>query len=148
MSHSSSKSSDNDLADEIPKRPEFTLIDDRDGREKHTHFSTGFQERVETIFVNNSTKRQMHQGKNSLRFISFLGVIFGAFICIGALFWAIFSTLFAAIELLQNKTQNQSMLKSWKFVITMAVITIGCTLGIFYPPLGLGFIAFYYSFHS
>lgn len=132
-------SQNSDHADEVQfKRPEFVLIDDRQGKGQYTHFGSDDNEQAER-------KKSASKEPISLRFICLLGFIFCLIFGLGMLLWSIVMTTLATLSLFQNKKFNQGMKSFWKIFANTAIAGFGFTLGLINPTLGLGLVALYFS---
>jgi Fe2+ transport system protein B len=125
------------------KRPEFILIDGRDGKNKYTYFDTSQQS--QGSFRTEKEAKQFSKGAISLRFICMLGFVFCLVFGLGMLLWSIVMTLFATLSLFQNQNLNQSMRSFWKIFVNTVIAGFGFTLGMMSPTLGLGLLALYFS---
>lgn len=81
----------------------------------------------------------------SLRFLSFLGLLFCSIYGAGMLFFALLTSLFSAVTLFQNSAVNRECLKYWRHAFNTLIAGAGFLLGIILPPLGLGFLLIYFS---
>lgn len=127
------------------KRPEFVLIDDRDGKSQYTHFDKDLiPESAEDVQDQEKTSK----GTNSLRFVCLLGFIFCAIFGFGMLLGAIAFTILTLVTLFLNKNFISAMGSFWKIFINTFIAGFGFTLGMINPVLGLGLLGLYFSMAS
>lgn len=126
------------------KRPQFILIDDRNGERQYTHFDADASPRAQ----DSSQSEQASKGPLSLRFICLLGFIFCAIFGFGVFLLSIALTVLATFSLFQNKNLIQGMCSFWKIFINTFIAGFGFTLGMISPVLGLGLLALYFSLAS
>ena len=128
------------------KQPEFTLIDDRNGRAQYTHFDASASRKSADDFQQG--EKASSKGSISLRFICLLGFIFCVVFGIGMLLWSIALTFLAIISLFQNHNLNRGAKSFWKIFANTFIAGFGFTLGMISPTLGLGLLALYFSLAS
>ena len=123
------------------KRPEFILIDDRNGKEKITYFKEDSPQSSHNSFE----KAEAPKSAFSLRFICLLGLIFCFMFGLGMFLWSVTLTALATLSLFQNHRLNQGMRHFWKLFIHTFVAGFSFALGMMSPTLGLGLLALYFS---
>jgi hypothetical protein len=136
------KSSVNDrfeVEEEKPefKRPDFVVIDERNGKKMYTHFGEKTSQ--------NEDKETPAKGNVSLRFLCLLGLIFCLVFGLGILVWSIVLTFLATLSFFQNPTLNQGVKSFWKLYSHIVIVGLGFILGLISPTLGLGLIGLYFS---
>lgn len=122
--------------------PEFELIDDRSGEEKHTRFNVDSSQNSQDSRDNGQKKPS---GPLSLRFICFLGFIFCLIFGLGMLVWSVVMTGLATLSLFQNTNLNTGTRHFWKIFVNTCIAGFGFVLGLISPTLGLGVLAIYFS---
>jgi hypothetical protein len=125
------------------KRPEFILIDDRQGKSQYTYF--GADSSRQPNYSGGGKEEPTKKGSFSLRFICLLGLIFCLVFGLGILIWSIVITLLATLSLFQNHGLNQAVRSFWKIYTHTVIVGFGFALGLMSPTLGLGLIALYFS---
>lgn len=147
--HEESPSNQGHLEESKPqfKRPEFVLIDDRQGEKKFTHFGSESTENSKESFKSGQEK-QAAKGPFSLRFVCLLGFIFCLVFGLGMLVWSLVMTCLATFSLFLNPNLNKGMRHFWKLFANTFIAGFGFTLGMISPTLGLGLLAIYFSLAS
>ncbi len=129
------------------KRPEFVLIDDRQGQSQYTYFGADSSRRPD--FMKTEGGESLNKkGPMSLRFVCLLGFIFCLVFGLGIFIWSIVMTLLATLSLFQNPNLNRGVRSFWKIYMNTVIAGLGFTLGMLSPTLGLGLIALYFSLAS
>lgn len=139
---SSDKSHQDEQKGDI-KCPEFVLIDDRNGEERHTHFNVDASQHPQEGRGEEAQNRS--KSPLSLRFICFLGFIFCLIFGLGMLMWSVVMSCLATLSLFQNPNLNKGTRNFWKIFVNTCVAGFGFTLGLISPTLGLGMLAIYFS---
>jgi uncharacterized membrane protein len=128
------------------KRPEFIIIDDRQGKIHYTHFGTdSSQKSNDSIRTEQEELASSKKAPVSLRFLCFLGFIFCLLFGLGILIWSIALTFLAALSLFRNHHLNQGVRSFWKLYTHTVIAGLGFVFGIISPTLGLGWILLYFS---
>lgn len=126
------------------QRPEFILIDDRQGKSQSTYFGADdSSHQSNESFQQEDSKVKKHS--ISLRFICLLGLIFCLVFGLGILIWSIVMTFLATLYFFQNQSLNQGVRSFWKICTNTVIAGFGFALGLISPTLGLGLIALYFS---
>lgn len=128
------------------KRPEFILIDDREGKNQYTYFKANMGSH--NYFQKQAGETRSSKSRFSLRFICFLGFIFCLIFGLGILLWSIAWTFLNILSFFQNRNLRKTMQNFWKIFINTLVTGFSFMLGIISPTLGLGLLAIYFSLAS
>lgn len=126
-----------------PKRPEFVLIDEREGKKNYTYFSSDSQERMES-----RTEERVKSTKGrsiSPRLLCFFGLVISTCIQMGLMFFAALTLLWAALSFFQDPVKNKKAINRIKGVCHLFFVMCSAFIGIFYPPLGIGLVMAYFS---
>lgn len=118
------------------KRPEFIIIDPRQGKNQSTSTDSDQSQKEEP---------QSSKSPISLRFLCVLGLIFCLIFGLGILIWSIALTFLAALSLFRNQNLNQGVRSFWKLYTNTVITGLGFALGIISPTIGLGLIVLYFS---
>lgn len=133
------------------KRPDFVLIDEKEGRKDYSYFSSDSQERIKTWSEEKTEKRTQNKTRTSAskgmvpRLLCFSGLIAVCLIEIGALFICAIHAFFAALFLFRDHKQNIALINSLKAVGHLFFVICSAFIGIFYPSLGIGLVMAYFS---
>jgi len=130
------------------KRPEFVLIDDRNGKTSYTYFDADAKP---TSHETRQSEEPGPQGKKtgiSLRFACFLGLLFCLIFGVGILFLSIILTLLAVFSLFMNKELNADLINYWKLFFSTLTSAICFSIGMVIPPLGLFLLGIFFAYAS
>lgn len=128
------------------KRPEFILIDERNGNSLYTHFRPETSQTVQDS--PHQSKEQSSKGPISLRFVCLLGFIFCLVFGVGMVVLSFVLAVLTILSLFQNRQLIKQMAGFLKIAINTLVAGFGFTLGMISPTLGLGLLAIYFSLAS
>ena len=121
------------------KRPEFIIIDPRQGKNSDS------SQKPNNPFQSQKEEPQSSKSPISLRFLCVLGLIFCLIFGLGILIWSIALTFLAALSLFRNQNLNQGVRSFWKLYTNTVITGLGFALGIISPTIGLGLIVLYFS---
>ncbi len=130
------------------EEPEFLLIDDRGGKETYTYFGKGSSRTSQESPYGQRTGADTSKKNPSLRFFSFLGLLFCLIFGCGIFLWSCAMTFLSFITLFQNPRINREMVGFWKISWNTLMAALFFAVGILFPALGLALFVFYFSLAS
>jgi hypothetical protein len=125
------------------KRPEFIIIDERDGTTQKTYYSSEYS--WQPVKYVETRKEEVKSSSVSLRFLCFLGLVFCVIFGTGIFLLSLVLTFLSLVNLFQNKNLNEGAWSFWKLWISTVIISLAFIIGLIVPTIGVGLIVFYFS---
>lgn len=140
-------------------RPEFTLIDERN--QQMTYFDSEgnseelevdedeiegeLEEELEEESEEKESLDWMNDHIQSLRLVSFLGLIFSLIYGTFVFVTAVISTIIVLFSLFRDKEANQFVSENWKSFFNTMIAGVACAVGIIFPRFGVKLLTAYFA---